>query len=42
MPEMRGFYDEEEARAKYKKMTAYEKLMEELTAINLAPSIKTS
>jgi hypothetical protein len=41
MPEMRGFYDEEEARAKYRKMTAHEKLMEELTAINLAPSGKT-
>lgn len=37
MPEMRGFYVEEEARLKYRKMTAHEKLMEELKAINLAP-----
>ena len=30
IPEMIGFYDEAEARAKYRKMTAHEKLMEEL------------
>jgi hypothetical protein len=39
IPEMVGFYDEAEARAKYRKMTAHEKLMEELQAINLAPSV---
>ena len=38
MPEMRALYNEEEALAKYRKMTAHEKLMEELRAINLAPS----
>lgn len=37
LPEMRGMY-EEEAVTKYRKMTAHEKLMEELKAINLAPS----
>lgn len=37
MPEMKGFYDEEIARQKYRKMSAHEKLMEELVAINLAP-----
>lgn len=41
MPEMVGFYDEAEAKAKYRKMTAHEKLMEELQAINLAPSVKS-
>ncbi len=41
MPEMVGFYDEAEAKAKYRKMTAHEKLMEELTAINLAPAVKS-
>lgn len=41
MPEMSGFYDEAEAKAKYRKMTAHEKLMEELMAINLAPAAKT-
>lgn len=40
MEEMRGFYDEEEAKKKYKTMTAHEKLMEELRAINLAPADK--
>lgn len=30
LPEMKGFYNEEEALAKYRKMTAHEKLMEEL------------
>jgi isopenicillin N synthase-like dioxygenase len=39
IPEMTGFYDEAEARIKYRKMTAHEKLMEELQAINLAPSL---
>ena len=41
MPEMAGFYDVAEAKAKYRKMTAHEKLMEELQAINLAPSVKS-
>jgi hypothetical protein len=36
MPELKGFYNEE-AIAKYKPMSAHEKLMEELVAINLAP-----
>lgn len=38
LPEMIGFYDEATARTKYPPMTAHEKLMEELRAINLAPS----
>jgi hypothetical protein len=38
LPEMRHMYDEEEALGKYRRMTAHEKLMEELKAINLAPS----
>jgi isopenicillin N synthase-like dioxygenase len=37
LPELKGFYTSEEA-LKYKKMTAHEKLMEELRAINLAPT----
>lgn len=37
MPEMKDFYDET-ALVKYPKMTAHEKLMLELRAINLAPS----
>ena len=37
MPEMVGFYNKDEALLKYRKMTAHEKLMEELKAINLAP-----
>jgi isopenicillin N synthase-like dioxygenase len=41
MPEMAAFYDVAEAKAKYRKMTAHEKLMEELQAINLAPSVKS-
>lgn len=41
MPEMKGFYDES-ALTKYRKMTAHEKLMEELQAINLAPSVNKS
>ena len=36
---MKGLYDEEEAKLKYKPMTAHEKLIDELVAINLAPSI---
>jgi hypothetical protein len=36
MPEMRHMYTDE-ALTKYRKMTAHEKLMEELRAINLAP-----
>jgi len=39
LPEMIVFYDEAEARAKYRKMTAHEKLMEEPQAINLAPGL---
>lgn len=39
LPEMEGFYNAEEAKLKYRKMTAHDKLMEELRAINLAPSI---
>jgi hypothetical protein len=42
IPEMIGFYDEAEARSKYRKMTAHEKLMEELQAINLAPALSLS
>lgn len=38
MPEMKGLICEDEAKAKYRKMTAHEKLMEELKAINLAPA----
>lgn len=30
LEEMKGFYDEKEAKAKYRPMTAHEKLMEEL------------
>ena len=36
MPEMRSMYTEE-ALTKYRKMTAHDKLMDELRAINLAP-----
>jgi len=32
-----GFYNVEEAREKYRPMTAHEKLIEELSAINLVP-----
>ena len=35
---MNHLYDTEEAKLKYKPMTAHEKLMEELRAINLAPN----
>jgi len=38
MPEMKGFYDEVAAAQKYRKMSAHDKLMEELRAINLAPA----
>ena len=37
LPELRHLYDSEEASKKYPKMTAFEKLCEELRAINLAP-----
>lgn len=40
MPELEGFYVKDEAKRKYKVMTAHEKLIEELVAINLAPHIK--
>ena len=39
LKELKGLYDEEEAKLKYKPMTAHEKLIDELVAINLAPSI---
>jgi hypothetical protein len=38
MEEMKALIDMDEARRKYRKMTAQEKLMEELRAINLAPA----
>jgi hypothetical protein len=38
MEEMKGLIDLEDARRKYRKMSAHEKLMEELRAINLAPA----
>ena len=37
LPEMSDFYNPDEANAKYRPMTAHEKLCEELNAINLAP-----
>ena len=37
--QMKDLYDEEKAKIKYPKMTANEKLMEELLAINLAPAL---
>lgn len=37
---MAALYNEEDAKLKYKKMTAHDKLMEELRAINLAPAIE--
>ena len=37
LPELAHLYDAEEARSKYPPMTAHEKLIEELRAINLAP-----
>ncbi len=42
IPEMAGLYDEEEAKLKYRPMTAHDKLMEELRAINLAPALEKS
>jgi hypothetical protein len=39
LPELNKLYDEETAKLKYKPMTAHEKLMEELVAINLAPAV---
>lgn len=38
MEEMKGLIDIDEANRKYRKMSAHEKLMEELRAINLAPA----
>ena len=38
MDEMKELVDVEESKRRYRKMTAHEKLMEELRAINLAPS----
>jgi hypothetical protein len=40
LPEMSGLYNEEKAKLKYKSMSAHEKLIEELVAINLAPAVK--
>jgi hypothetical protein len=37
---MSGLYNEEKAKLKYKSMSAHEKLIEELVAINLAPAVK--
>ena len=37
LPQMECYYDKEEAAKKYPKMTSYEKLIEELKAINLCP-----
>jgi len=37
LPELKHLYNEEEARVKYPSMTAHEKLMQELQAINLVP-----
>jgi hypothetical protein len=39
MKELEHLYIKEEAHDKYKKMTAHEKLIEELIAINLAPEL---
>ena len=39
LKELKDLYNEEEAKLKYKPMTAHEKLVEELVAINLAPAI---
>lgn len=36
---MKHLYEEEKAKIKYPKMTAQEKLLEELMAINLAPAL---
>lgn len=37
LAEMSDYYNSDEANAKYRSMTAHEKLCEELQAINLAP-----
>ena len=37
LPELAHLYNKEEATRKYRPMTSYEKLCEELLAINLAP-----
>jgi len=37
LPELAHLYNVEEARVKYPPMTAHEKLVEELLAVNLAP-----
>jgi len=40
LEEMKDLYNKENIeKGKYKKMTAHEKLMEELAAINLAPKM---
>jgi hypothetical protein len=40
LPELAGtYFNQQEADVKYKKMTAHEKLMDELQAINLAPAL---
>lgn len=37
LPELEGYYNKEEASKKYYKCTSFEKLIEELKAINLCP-----
>ena len=37
LPDMHEYYNSDEANAKYQPMTAHEKLVEELKAINLCP-----
>ena len=37
LPELAHLYDADEARVKYTPMTAHDKLLEELRAVNLAP-----
>jgi len=37
LPEMIDYYNGDEANAKYRSMTSFEKLVEELKAINLCP-----
>lgn len=42
LPELQAMHDQERVAAgKYPTMTAFDKLMEELTAINLAPKAET-
>ena len=36
---MDALYNKEEAKKRYRRMSAHEKLMEELLAINLAPAL---